>query len=143
MSEVVLLTKSVSTLYANNCRFSLVKTYLFFLHFSNYQVIVLKVADGAYELPGGYASKLKDSNNANKDNLPFYVAAEITNVPVHEESWEFTVGDKETYGTYINKGLEVGEVYFIYQRAVTNDNGVSTYTSRRSQSIQIGTDKNR
>ncbi|KAJ7358732.1 hypothetical protein OS493_021507 [Desmophyllum pertusum] len=90
---------------------------------SNYQVIVLKVADGAYELPGGYASKLKDSNNANKDNLPFYVAAEITNVPVHEESWEFTVGDKETYGTYINKGLEVGEVYFIYQRAVTNDNG--------------------
>lgn len=98
---------------------------MFFLHFSTYQVIVLKVADGVKELPGGYESKLTDSNNASKDNLNFYVAAEITNDPVHEDSWEFTVGDEETYGAYINKGLEVREGYIIYQRAVTNDNGVS------------------
>ncbi|KAJ7358805.1 Cell adhesion molecule [Desmophyllum pertusum] len=91
---------------------------------STYQVIVLKIADGVKELPGGYESKLTDSNNASKDNLNFYVAAEITNDPVHEDSWEFTVGDEETYGAYINKGLEVREGYIIYQRAVTNDNGV-------------------
>ncbi|KAJ7358730.1 hypothetical protein OS493_021504 [Desmophyllum pertusum] len=85
-----------------------------------YQVIVLKVADGAKELPDGYDSKLTDSNNASKDKLNFYVAAEITNDPVHKESWEFTVGDEETYGAYVNKGLEGREVYIIYQRAVTH-----------------------
>ncbi|KAJ7358802.1 hypothetical protein OS493_021585 [Desmophyllum pertusum] len=90
-----------------------------------YQVIVLKVADGAKELPDGYDSKLTDSNNASKEKLNFYVAAEITNVPVHEESWEFTVGDEETYRAYINKGLEGREVYIIYQRAVTHVKDVS------------------
>lgn len=94
------------------------------LNFSAYQVIVLKVVDGAEELPNDYPSKLKDVNNATEDNLNFYVAAEIQNVPVHEESWEFTVGDDETNGGYENKGLETGQDYVIYQRALTYDKNV-------------------
>jgi len=68
---------------------------------------------------------LKDSNIANEDNVNFYVTAEIQNVPVHEESWEFTVGDDETNGDYVNKGLETGQDYVIYQRALTYDENVS------------------
>ena len=67
--------------------------------------------------------KLKD--NANEDNLNFYVAAEIKNFPVHKESWEFTVGDGKTNGGYVNKGLETGQDYVVYQRALTYDRDVS------------------
>ena len=77
------------------------------------------------ELPDDYDSKLKDSNNTNKDNLNFYIAAEIPNVPVYEESWELTIGDGKTYGSYVNKGLKSGEDYVVYQRAVTHDKDVS------------------
>ena len=69
--------------------------------------------------------KLKGINNANEDNLNFYVSAEIKNVPVHEESWEFTVGDDKKTGVYVNKGLETGQDYIIYQRALTYDENVS------------------
>jgi len=34
-----------------------------FIHFSAYQVIVLKIVDGAKELPDDYDSKLKDAND--------------------------------------------------------------------------------
>ena len=95
----------------------------FFLHFSAYQVIVLRVTDGVEDLPDDYDSKLKDKSN--KDNLNFYIAAELKNNPVHEESWEFTVGDKEKHGAYENKELERGEQYVIYQRAITLDKSVS------------------
>ncbi len=102
------------------------------LNFSAYQVIVLKFADGAEELPNDFDLKLKD--NANKDNLNFYIAAEIENNPVHEESWKFSVGDDKKYGDYVNKGLERGEKYIIYQRAATRDNGVSKHESVSSSS---------
>ena len=61
--------------------------------------------------------------------MNFYIAAELENNPVHEESWEFTVGDKENYGAYENKGLERGEQYIIYQRAITRDKSVSGVSS--------------
>ena len=99
----------------------------FFSSFSAYQVIVLRVTDGVVELPNDYNSKLKDWSNANKDNLNFYVAAEIGNNPVHEEPWEFNVGDDKKYGAYENKGLERGENYVVYQRAVTHDKNVSKH----------------
>ena len=95
------------------------------LYFSAYQVIVLKVTDCAEELPDDYDSKLKD--NANKDNLNFYIAAEIENNPVHDKSWEFTVGDYQKYGKYANKELERGQKYVVYQRAVTRDEDVSLF----------------
>ena len=112
----------ICTVHCANHHIIQLKTH--FLNFSAYQVIVLKVVDGAEELPNDYPSKLKDINNA---NLNFHVAAEIKNVPVHEESWEFTVGDDETYGGYVNKGLETGQDYVIYQRALTHDKDVSEH----------------
>lgn len=96
-----------------------------FIHFSAYQVIVLKIVDGAKDLPDDYDSKLKDASDTDKGNLNFYIAAEILNVPVYEESWKFTIGDDKTYRAYVNKGLERGEDYVFYQRAVTHDNDVS------------------
>jgi len=95
----------------------------FLLHFSAYQVIVLKVVDGVKDLPDDYDSKLQDVDNTNKED--FYIAAEIPNVPVHKESWEFTVGDDNTYEGFFNKPLERGEEYVIFQRALTRDNEVS------------------
>ena len=88
----------------------------------------MKVADGVEELPGDYSSKLKDVHDAKKDNLNFYVAAEIENNPVYEKSWKFTVGDDKTYGTYKNEGLKSGENYIVYQRAITRENNVSILT---------------
>ena len=96
---------------------------MYLIHFSAYQVIVLQVANGAKELPADFDSRLKNVNDAYKDN--FYVAAEIENDPVHGESWQFTVGDDKTYGGYMNKELEREEEYIVYQRAVTHDNKVS------------------
>ena len=102
---------------------------LLVLHFSTYQVIVLKVVDGVESLPDNYVSKLKDSNNASKDNLNFYITAEIQNVPVYEKSWEFTVGDDKMYEGFVNKPLERGEEYVIFQGAVTRDRDVSKFKS--------------
>ena len=104
---------------------------LLFLHFSAYQVIVLKVVDGPEHLPDNYDSKLTDSNNANKDNLNFYITAEIQNDPVYGKSWEFSVGDGTTYGGFVNKPLEKGEEYVIFQRSVTQDKDVSKLTQFR------------
>ena len=104
---------------------------LLLLHFSAYQVIVLKVVDGAEKLPDNYDLKLKDSNNPNKENLNFYIAAKIPNVPVYKKSWEFTVGDDKMYEGFVNKALERGEEYVIFQRALTRDNGVSKSTNLR------------
>ena len=98
------------------------------MHFSAYQVIVLKVVDGAEDLPDDYDSKLKDANNTNKENLNFYIAAEIPNDPVYEESWRFTIGNDIMHEGFVNKALERGEEYVIFQRAVTRDNGVSKVT---------------
>jgi len=95
------------------------------LHFSAYQVIVLKVVDGAETLPDDCGSKLKDSNGAKRENLNFYIAAEIQYNTVYQKSWGFTVGDDKTYEGYVNKALERGEEYVIFQRAVTRDNSVS------------------
>ena len=95
------------------------------LCFSAYQVIVLKVADGIGDLPSEYASNLKKTNNASEANLNFYIAAEVSNSPVREASWEFTVGDERDYGAYLNKKLERGKVYIVYQRAITRHKSVS------------------
>ena len=97
------------------------------MHFSAYQVIVLKVADGVDDLPDDYDSRLK-SNDPNKDNLNFYITTEIPNVPVYDKSWEFTVGDDTTNGGFVNKPLEKGKQYVIFQRAVTRDKDVSNVT---------------
>lgn len=91
---------------------------------SSHQVIVLKVVDGLETLPIYHVSKMKDAYNAEKENLPFYVAAEVESVPEDEMTWEFTVGDGKIYGAYFNKELENGEDYIIYQRAITDDNDV-------------------
>ena len=104
---------------------------LLLLRLSAYQVIVLKVVDGVESLPDNYVSKLKDSNNASKDNLNFYITAEIQNVPVYEKSWKFTVGDDKMYEGFVNKPLERGEEYVIFQRAVTRDKDVSKLTQLR------------
>ena len=98
------------------------------LHFSAYQVIVLKVVDGVESLPDNYDSKLKDSDNSNKENLNFYVTAEIQSVLVVQK---FTVGDDKTYENFVNKALEKGEEYVIFQRAVTRDKDVSKLTQFR------------
>ena len=94
-------------------------------HYSSaYQVIVLRVVDGLEELPTDYKSQL---NGSNKDGLSFYVAAEIENSPVHEKSWNFTIGDGNSYGLFVNKELKRGDDYIVYQRAVTVDDGVSEF----------------
>ena len=85
------------------------------------------------DLPIDYASKLKDSNKAGIGNLSFYVAAEIENVPRNEKSWEFTVGDGKMYGVYRNKELQFGEDYIVFQRAMTDDNGVSSFSQVTSE----------
>ena len=103
-------------------------TLLLFLNFSAYQIIVLKVVDGAENLPDDYDSKLTDGNNVSEENLNFYITAEIGNDPLHKKSWEFTVGDDTAQGTFVNKALERGEEYVIFQRAVTRDNDVSKLT---------------
>ena len=99
-----------------------------FLNFSAYQVIVLKVLDGAEKLPDDYDSKLTDANSARGENLNFYITAEIGNDPLHGKSWEFTVGDGTAQGAFVNKALERGEEYVIFQRAMTRDNDVSKLT---------------
>ena len=104
---------------------------LLLLRLSAYQVIVLKVVDGVENLPDDYDSKLKDSNNTNKENLYFYITAEFQNVSVYQKSWEFTVGDDKTYEGFVNKALEKGKEYVIFQRAVTRDKDVSKLTQFR------------
>ena len=42
-----------------------------------------------------------------------------------EKSWEFTVGDGTTHEGFVNKPLERGKEYVIFQRALTRDSGVS------------------
>ena len=101
---------------------------LLVLHFSAYQVIVLKVVDGVESLPDNYDSKLKDSDNSNKENLNFYITAEIQSVLMVQK---FTVGDDKTYESFVNKALEKGEEYVIFQRAVTQDKDVSKLTQFR------------
>jgi len=96
-----------------------------FIYFSAYQVIVLKVVEGAEDLPNDYDSKLKDANNANEEN--FYIAAEIPNVPAYKKCWKFSVGDENMYGGFVNKELERGEEYVVFQRALTRDSDVSKH----------------
>ena len=102
-----------------------VRTGRFFIYFSVYQVIVLKVFDGTKELPDDYDSQLTDANETDKDKVKFYIAAEIRNDPVYEESWKFTIGDDTTHGGFVNKALERGEEYIIFQRAMTRVEDVS------------------
>jgi len=47
---------------------------------------------------------------------------------VFEKSWEFTVGNGTTHRGFVNKALERGEEYIIFQRAMTKDNEVSRLT---------------
>ena len=95
-----------------------------FQYSSAYQVIVLRVVDGVEELPADYKSQLDGSN---KDGLSFYVAAEIENSQVHEKSWNFTIGDGNSYGRFVNKELKRGDDYIVYQRAITEGNSVSNF----------------
>ena len=44
---------------------------------------------------------------------------------MYEKSWKFTIGDGTTHGGFVNKALERGEEYVIFQRALTRDNDVS------------------
>ena len=97
---------------------------MFFSYSSAYQVIVLRVVDGVEELPTDYKSQL---NGSKKDRLSFYVAAEIENSPAYEKSWKFTVGDGKSYGAFVNNELTRGENYIVYQRALTDYNGVSKF----------------
>ena len=97
---------------------------MFFSYSSAYQVIILRVVDSVEELPTDYKSQLDGSN---KDELSFYVAAEIENSPLYEKSWKFTVGDGNSYGPFVNKELKRGDDYVVYQRAITVGNGVSNF----------------
>ena len=90
-----------------------------FIPFSAYQVIVLKVADGVKELPGNYDSKLKAANDAKKENVNFYIAAEIDNFPLINKPQKFTVGDGNRTKEFVNEELEKGENYIVYERALT------------------------
>ena len=45
-----------------------------------------------------------------------------------EKSWEFTFGNGTTHGSFVNRTLEKGDEYIIFQRTVTIDNGVSRLT---------------
>ena len=51
--------------------------------------------------------------------MNFYIAAEILNDPVYEESWKYTLGNDTTHRGFVNRALERGEEYMIFQRAVT------------------------
>ena len=90
-----------------------------FIPFSAYQVIVLKVADGVKELPGNYDSKLKAASDAKKENVNFYIAAEIDNFPLINKPQKFTVGDGNRTKEFVNEELEKGENYIVYERALT------------------------
>lgn len=79
------------------------------------------MADGNENLPSDYDSKLKDSEEASQSNVNFYISAELSNNPVYSTAWEFTVGDGEIYGVYKNTVLQQGEVYIVFQRALTDD----------------------
>ncbi|CAH3116195.1 unnamed protein product [Pocillopora meandrina] len=83
---------------------------------SAYQVIVLKVADGVEELPNNYDSKLKAASDAKKENVNFYIAAEIENF---YKPQKFTVGDGNKTKEFVNEELEKGENYIVYERALT------------------------
>ena len=128
----ITVTLGLCYTFLQNCRgFHLIKGVLILLlvlHFSAYQVIVLEVVDGVEILPGNFNSKLKDWDNSNKENSNFYITAEIQNVLVVQNSWEFTVGDDKTYEGFVNKALEKGKEYDIFQRAVTRDKDVSKLT---------------
>ena len=56
--------------------------------------------------------------------MNFYIAAEIENFPVLNESWKFSVGDSKKTGNYVNKELEKGQNYIVYERALTKTNEV-------------------
>ena len=87
-----------------------------FIPFSAYQVIVLKVADGVEELPNNYDSKLKAASDAKKENVNFYIAAEIENF---NKPQKFTVGDGNKTKKFVNEELDKGENYIVYERALT------------------------
>ena len=90
-----------------------------FQSFSAYQAIVLKVVNDVEELPENYDSRLKAASDAKNDDVNFYIAAEIGNVPALKGPWKFTVGDGEKTGNYLNKELEKGQNYIVYERALT------------------------
>ena len=79
------------------------------------------MADGTENLPPDFDSKLKNLEGASQYNIDFYVSAEISNDPVHETTWKFTVGDEKNYGAYKNTALQQGDDYIFFQRALTND----------------------
>ncbi|XP_066015608.1 receptor-type tyrosine-protein phosphatase F isoform X2 [Pocillopora verrucosa] len=86
---------------------------------SAYQVIVLKTANGVKELPDNYDSKLKAASDAKKENMNFYIAAEIENDPLLSKPQKFTVGDGHKTKEFVNEELEKGENYIVYERALT------------------------
>ena len=79
------------------------------------------MADGNENLPPDYDFKLRDSEEASQSNVDFYISAELSNDPVYETAWKFTVGDEKKYGLYKNTVLQKGEEYIVFQRALTDD----------------------
>ena len=77
------------------------------------------MADSNENLPPDFDSKLKNSEGASQSNIDFYISAEISNHPVYETTWKFTVGDGKNYGSYKNTALQQGEDYIVFQRALT------------------------
>ena len=82
----------------------------------------MEVIDGNDDLPDDYSQKL---DNSNEKQMVFYIAAEIKNIPLLTEPWEFYVGNEETYDGYENKKLQRGHDYIVYQRAITSVENVS------------------
>ena len=83
------------------------------------------MADSNENLPPDFDSKLKNSEGASQSNIDFYISAELSNHPVYETTWKFTVGDEKNYGSYKNTALQQGEDYIVFQRALTDDKAES------------------
>lgn len=92
------------------------------------------MADGNENLPPDYDSKLKDYEEASQSNVDFYISAELSNEPVYNTAWEFTVGDGKNYGVYKNTVLQQGEVYIVFQRALTDDQNENVSIELKVQS---------
>jgi hypothetical protein len=75
-------------------------------------------------LPSNYEYNLHNYLMATKNKLDYYVTAQVT-ADWLSSSKELIIGDNMTYDEYRNVALKKGSRYHIYERAVTNNNGVS------------------
>ncbi|XP_048579205.1 receptor-type tyrosine-protein phosphatase S isoform X3 [Nematostella vectensis] len=84
---------------------------------SSYQLIVVLIIKDQTSFPED-GSTLKDYTSAQRDNLPYYISAEIPTAHV-QSPMEFHIGDNRRYGRYLNARLRTRSVYHIYERAVS------------------------